>query len=335
MQPCSPAQDMPPRSRCLADVAPQAVSFLWRPRLPAGKLTLLDGDPGQGKSYIAAAIAAAASLGRGLPESGDFQPVTSLLFTAEDGLADTLRPRMEAMGADLSRVFAYEHAIDLSKPEGLATVAQEIERLWPALVVIDPIVAYLGGRTDMHRANEVRAILAPLASFAADQCCAMLAVRHLSKARSGRALHAGLGSVDFTAAARSVLLAGSSPTDPDEHALVHIKSNLAKAAPALGYRLGENGSFEWTGRSSLTAGDLLAPEPSGEQRTAQTVATAWLSDLLRAGPLPALEVKRKANAAGIAWRTVERAAAEMAVQKKRSGFGSEGGWQWSLVRDAA
>lgn len=323
------------RARCLADVVPQAVSFLWRPRLPLGKLTLLDGDPGQGKSFIAAAIATALSLGKGLPEANDFEPVSSLLFTAEDGLEDTLRPRTEAMGADLSRVFAYEHAIDLSKPDGLAMVAQEIRYLRPALVVIDPIVAYLGGRTDMHRANEIRAILAPLASLAASYSCSILAVRHLSKARNGRALHAGLGSVDFTAAARSVLLAGSSAADPETRALVHIKSNLAGLAPSLGYRLTEDGQFAWTGRSSLTASDLLEPEISGKQWAARDEATDWLNELLNSGPVPASEVKSEADKAGIAWRTVERAAARLDVKKSRVGFGREGVWQWSLAREAA
>jgi hypothetical protein len=316
-------------AQCMADVEAEDVAFLWRPRLPLGKLTLLQGDPGQGKSYIVAAIATALSIGRGFPGETDFQPVRSLIFTAEDGLSDTLRPRLEAMGADLSLIFAYDQAVDLSRADGFAAIEREVARLRPALVVVDPIVAYLGGRIDMHRANEMRSILAPLSKLAGDHSCAVVAVLHLSKARSGRALHAGLGSVDFSAAARSILLAGSSANDPGSRALLHIKCNVAEQAPALGYRI-TAGQFGWTGPSTLAAADLLGPETAGEQRTAEEEAARWLKELLCDGPIKSREVRREAEAAGLAWRTVERSRRSLGVRVRRVGFGEAGAWEWTL-----
>jgi hypothetical protein len=317
-------------AQCMADVEAEDVAFLWRPRLPLGKLTLLQGDPGQGKSYILAAIATALSLGKGLPGEGELEPVRSLIFTAEDGLGNTLRPRLEAMCADLSCIFAYDLAIDLSTPDGFAAIEREVDRLRPAMVAVDPIVAYLGGRIDMHRANEMRTVLAPLSKLAGDYSCAVIAVLHLSKARSGRAVHAGLGSVDFGAAARSILLAGSSASDSDSRALLHIKCNVAELAPALGYRISA-GQFGWTGPSTLAAADLLGPETAGERRTAEDEAARWLEEFLRDEPVQSREVRREAEAAGLSWRTMERAKSRIGVQARRAGgFGKAGGWVWML-----
>jgi hypothetical protein len=314
---------------CMADVEAEDVSFLWRPRLPLGKLTLLQGDPGQGKSYIVAAFATALSLGKGLPGEGEFEPARSLILTAEDGLGSTLRPRLDAMGADLSRIFACGEAVNLSAADGLAAIERQLEKHRPAMVAVDPIVAYLGGRIDMHRANEIRSVLAPLSRLAGDYSCAVVAVLHLSKARSGRAVHAGLGSVDFSAAARSILLAGSSASDPDARALLHIKCNVAEQAPAIGYRI-STGQFEWTGPSTLAAADLLGPETAREQRTAEHEAVEWLEEVLSGGPVQVREVRREAGVAGQSWRTVERAKSKIGVRARRAGFGRAGAWTWML-----
>jgi putative DNA primase/helicase len=315
----------PPAAVCLADVEPETVRWLWPLRIPLGKLTNLEGDPGQGKSYITAALATALSLGRGLPDA-DTPEGETLFFTAEDGLGDTLRPRLDAMGADVRRVHAVDVPLDLSPGgSGLAAVEREVERLRPLLVVVDPVVAYIGGRTDAHRANEVRAILAPLAKLAETYGCAVLSVRHLSKGRSGRAMHAGAGSVDFTAAARSVLLAGSVADDSGARAIVQTKSNLGPLAPALGYSI-EGGRFDWCGASTLTAADLLGSEDSSEDRGALADAEEFLRDLLADGPCPAADALKKARAEGIAERTLKRARRRLGIVARKTAFA--GSWEW-------
>jgi putative DNA primase/helicase len=320
------------RSRCMAEVAPEPVGFLWPPYLPLRKLTLLEGDPGQGKSWLAAAIAASGSRGGGLPGMEAFTPFRSLFFTAEDGLADTLRPRLDALAADSALIFAHDEPVQLDTPEGLAEVERELVARRPQLVVIDPVVAYVGARVDIYRANEVRAVLRPLAKMAEDHDCAILAVRHVNKLKGGRAIYAGQGSIDFTAAARSVLLAGSAAGDDPEHAVLHIKSNLAAAGAARGYRI-EDGRFSWLGESRLRAGDLLAAELPSEEMSSQEEARAFLLETLAGGAVAAREVLGAAKSAGISERTLRRVKAQERVEARRTGgYGERGEWVWSLRR---
>jgi RecA-family ATPase len=213
----------PSRVHRACDVEPQTVTFLWHPYLPLGKLSLLDGDPGLGKSWIAAALATAGSRGDGLPGAGPFPPFRTLICTAEDNLSDTLRPRLDQLGADTRLVLLHESLLDLSQSDDFAELEQALEDFQPRLLILDPVVAYLGAKIDTYRANEVRAILAPLGHLAARHGCAILAIRHINKSRGARSLYAGQGSIDFAAAARSVLLAGSSGDDDTERAVVHIK----------------------------------------------------------------------------------------------------------------
>jgi putative DNA primase/helicase len=330
----SPSAAAPSPVRCLADIAPQAVSFLWEPYLPLGKLTLLEGDPGQGKSWLAAAIAAAGSRGRGLPGLTAFPPFRTLFLTAEDGLPDTLRPRLESLGADCGAVFACDQPLALDLDTGLATLAQALAAFAPRLVVVDPLVAFLGRATDIYRANEVRSVLAPLVKLVEHHGCALLAVRHLNKAKLGRTLYAGQGSIDFTAAARSVLLAGSAAEDADAHALIHIKSNLAPHGPALAYHLLP--AFLWEGPSRLTANDLLAAAAPADEASAEDDARTFLrSTLAGPDPLPARLVLNAARDAGISQRTLKRAKRKEGVRTTRRGFGAGSTWLWSLPEAGA
>jgi hypothetical protein len=333
-QAANPSAPEPSPVRCLADIAPQAVSFLWEPYLPLGKLTLLEGDPGQGKSWLAAAIAAAGSRGRGLPGLGDFTPFRTLFLTAEDGLPDTLRPRLESLGADCGAVFACDQPLALDLETGLATLAQALATFAPRLLVVDPLVAFLGRATDIYRANEVRSVLAPLVKLVEKHGCALLAIRHLNKAKLGRTLYAGQGSIDFTAAARSVLLAGSAAEDADAHALIHIKSNLAPHGPALAYHLLP--AFLWQGPSRLTANDLLAAAAPADEASAEDEARTFLrSTLAGPDPLPARLVLNAARDAGISQRTLKRAKRKEGVRTTRRGFGAGSTWLWSLPETGA
>ncbi len=328
-----PAEGKPdsgPTVVCMADVEPEEIRWLWYPRIARRKVTILEGDPGVGKSFVTAAIAAALSSGGGLPDCESFEPCRVLMLTAEDGLGDTLRPRLDSLGADVGNVFACETPIDLSSAEGRDFARRKIEEHRPALVTIDPIVAYVGGRTDTHRANQVRSVLAPLAALAAEFGCAALAVRHLSKGAAARSIYRGQGSIDFTAAARSVLLTGYDPSDEERRALLQIKTNLGPTAPALGFEIPE-GRFRWTGDSSLTAADLLGGEGSSEEKSAEEEAREFLVEVLGEGRLPSTDVKKEAKAAGIAERTLWNAKRKLGVKAEREGFGPGAVWHWSLA----
>lgn len=312
--------------RCMADVPAESVAWLWAPYIPKRKLTILEGDPGVGKSWIVARIARDVS--RGDVPGGGGRAGGVLILTAEDGLSDTLRPRLDSMGADPTRIIAFSEALDFTVPGTLDAVRETIAEHRPALVTIDPIVAYVGGKLDLHRANEVRSVLAPLARIAEDSDTAILLVRHLSKARAGRALHAGLGSVDFSAAARSVLLAGSAGDASERRAIVHVKSNLARAGASLEYVIGERG-LEWTGASSLRAADLLGGEGAPDENSEREDATDFIEHFLANGERSAAEVVAASSGEGISRRTLYRAANKAGVEKRRlERFGA--GSVWSL-----
>ncbi|MBI4468782.1 MAG: AAA family ATPase [Acidobacteria bacterium] len=324
-----PAPDEP-LTRGLADVVSKPLSWLWEPRIPRGKATMLEGDPGQAKSWIALAITAATTLGSVLPDGMPTDPSNVLLLTAEDDLADTVRPRLDAMGADVSRVFAIEAPI-VFDDAGLFHLDAAIAEHKAALVIIDPLVAYMGAGVDIHRANATRAVMAKLAEIASRHNCAMLLIRHLSKGGTDRIIYRGLGSIDFTAACRSVLLAGSDPGEPGKRALVHIKCNVAALADSIGYKI-ENGAFFWTGKSDLNAHRILAARAGSNDKAALDNAEELLRGVLSEGPLASDDVKRQAKAAGIAERTLWRAKSSLGV-KARKAPGLGGGWTWSMSVD--
>lgn len=319
--------------RRMADVAPEAVTWLWHPYIPFGKLTLLEGDPGVGKSWVALAIATAVSLGKGLPGGDLGDPANVVIASAEDGLGDTIRPRLDAMGADVSRIHAIDGPLTLDDA-GFLALESAIVTVRPRLLVLDPLVAYMGGGLDIHRANEVRHVMARLARLAEKYGVAILAVRHLTKGGMSKPIYRGLGSIDFTAACRSVLLAGYASETPEERGIVQIKSNLAHEGVAIGYAL-RNGGFYWTGESTLTAADILAAD-DGSGSTKVEEATAFLQAVLAAGPMPAEQVWGDAHDAGLKDRTVNRAKAKMGVVTHRQGSTGKrgaGGFMWHLPGD--
>jgi putative DNA primase/helicase len=250
---------------CMDQVAAEEVLWLWHPYIPRRKQTLLEGDRGAGKTWLALTIASIISRGGpfpnddGVPETPR-EPANVLYLSAEDGLGDTLRPRLDAAGADVARVHA---RVDWQQEErqgcislgGLLPLEEAGKTLRPALVVVDPLQAYLGASVDMHRANEVRPILAGLATLAEQYDCAILTIRHLTKSAQDRAVYRGLGPIEFAAAARSILLAGQDPQNPQRCVMAHVKSSLAPIGGSIGYELRE-GRFWWTGMSDVSAEDL-------------------------------------------------------------------------------
>jgi hypothetical protein len=315
---------------CMSDIPPEEVHWLWRPWIPRKKLTLVEGDPGLGKSHLALQLATAVSLGYGLPGMLKTAPANTLLLTAEDGLGDTVRPRLDAMGADLARIFPLSGTL-VFDATGLVHLEQAIQQTSAHLVVVDPLVAYLGATVDLHRANETRAISKQLAAIAERQDCAIVLVRHLTKSGKDHAIYRGLGSIDLTASCRSAMLVGSDPNDTTRAALIHIKSNLAAKAVSLGFTIAD-GRFKWTGPTTLTAADVLGAERGGQSAVQEAVE--FVRSQLADGPVPAKTVREHAHAAGIAEKTLRRAGksigivAEQVHEKGRKGAAS---WTWRLI----
>lgn len=303
----------------LEQVEKEDVKWLWYPYIPAGKLTLLEGDPGQGKSWITCSLAADISVGRPLPgQSTGGPPQNVLMLSAEDGLGDTVRPRIEAMNGDLSRIFVSDAFFVLDK-EGIGAMVDTMKKTAATIVFLDPIVAYLGGKLDMHRANEVRQIMAALGEAARETGSAIVAVRHLRKAQGAKAIYQGIGSIDFTAAARSVLQVME--TKGGTKYMFHAKHNLTPKGESVAYKL-EGDKFIWEGILDDTADEN---KPVNKKSKAIATAERFLLDTLKDGPVAASELHERASLAGVSIQSIQRAKAGIAYSKKTSD-----GWAWYL-----
>lgn len=305
---------------CLANVEVAEVSWLWYPRIPFGKFSLLEGDPGVGKSYVTLAIATAKSNGVALPGDTREDMCSVLIASAEDGLSDTIKPRLAAMGANTDVIHAVEGLFTLND-NGFEMLEAAIIETLPGLIIIDPLVAYLSGEMDINKANQVRYATSRLAALAEKYNAAVLAVRHLTKGGSQKAIYRGLGSVDFTAAARSVLMAGADPDDPNIRGIVHIKSNLAPTADSIGYELrrGDSIPFVWTATCNLTEEKLMAvPDKAG--KSALNEAKEFLREFLDGREVEYSEITAEAKERDIKTATLNRAKKELCVITQRRGI---------------
>ena len=323
----------------LEAIQPEAVEWIWPKRIPVGKLTLLAGDPGLGKSYMTLDIAARISIGRDWPDGDCAARNNVLILTAEDDKADTVVPRLLALGADLSNIQAIdslvESAVDsksLNLQDHLRLLRDAIEGFDAVLLILDPILAFLG-KSNIHRASDVRAVLAPLAGMAAETRCAILGVIHLNK-QSGEfnSIYRLTGSLDFAAAARSVMIVGKHPEMDGCLVLAAVKTNLSAMPESLQYSVTEDGVFTWAGTSPLEAADLLNTPPR-EERTARAEARDFLSDFLANGPRPAKVIQEAAEAQGHSDKTIRRAKKDLdiiAEQRGQPGKAGSAGWYWVL-----
>lgn len=294
----------------LSDVETKEVHFLWPPYIPFGKLTILQGDSGNGKTYLAMYLCAACTNGVELPHMGKMEPCNVIYQTAEDGLGDTIKPRLEQAGANTNLVLT----IDDSNTDPLTLADERIERAInenkAKLVIIDPIQAFLGPNVDMNRANEVRPLLKKLGEVAERTDCAIVIIGHLNKASGQQSGYRNLGSIDFIAAARSVLLIGKSKDDPNIRVLVHDKSSLAPAGVSLAFALGDEDGFRWLGDYDVSAEELLfgVEKKPSKTREAKDMITGLLSD---GKEVLSEEIDKEAVKRGISTRTVRDAKKEL------------------------
>lgn len=316
-----------PELKTLVKVKAETVRWLWEPYIPLEKLTLIEGDPGVGKSWLTLAIMSAVSLGRGLPHLENTPHGPCLLASAEDGIADTIKPRLSAMGADTRIITAIDGLFTLDDAgfEWLEETIFNLEPL-PVLFVIDPLVAYLSATLDLNKANQARYATARLAHIADKYSIAIIAVRHLTKGGSQKPIYRGLGSIDYVASARSVLLAGEDPDPPHERAFVHIKSNLAEKGRAVGYDLRDS-NFYWLDETNLTPEILLGTAESGSSPSGE--AREFILTTLATGPKQASDIWEEAKARLISEATLKRAKSDIGIITYREGAqGKKGGGQW-------
>ncbi len=323
----------------MSDVELTPVEWLWKPYLPFGKLSVLQGNPGEGKTYFAMHLAAACTNGKLLPNMERMEPFNVIYQTAEDGLGDTVKPRLIEAGADLDRVLVIDDS-DVQLTLSDERIEKAIIENNARLVIIDPIQAYLGADVDMNRANEVRPIFMRLGQVAQRTGCAILLIGHLNKAAGMQSLQRGLGSIDIAAAVRSVMFIGKLKHDPTMRILTHEKSSLAPPGVSLAFSLGDEGGFRWVGEYDITADEMLSGiEPQRETKTQQ--AKDLICTLLAGGKQVLSEdIDKAALERGIPGRTVRDAKRELGDalkskivegRKRSLGWNKPFGWQKILA----
>jgi hypothetical protein len=324
----------------LGDVAAEPVAWLWKPWIPLGMITVLDGDPGLGKSTLTLDLAARVTRGSAMPSGGvrPARPAGVLLMTAEDSLAQTVRPRLDAAGADASRVHALE-AVRVGgeeRPPVLPYDLQLVEALVAGrgirLVVVDPFMAFLDGKIDAHRDQDVRRCMHRLKLLAEAFGVAVVLVRHLNKLTGGPALYRGGGSIGIGGAGRSALIVGRHPKEPHLCVLAPNKCNLAPPFRSLAYTyepVGDVARIGWAGEVDLTAEDILG-HPSRMKQTVAAQCVDAIKEALAAGPVETNDLDKHLQVLGHTKRSIERARRELGVRSRRVGFGAEGKWMAEL-----
>ena len=323
--------------KTLSEVQPEDVRWLWAARIPLGKLTVLDGDPGLGKSLVTLDLAARVSTGSPMPgETARGEPADVVLLTAEDGLADTVRRRLDAGVADVSRIHAIvgatEDELGVTFPLDLDALQAVVVKYNAKLTIIDPFMAFIDEGVNTRIDHDVRRLLAPLARLAEVTGTAVVVVRHLNKSAAGNAIYRGGGSIAFIGAARAGLLIARDPEDEQKRVLATTKMNLAKEPASLGFTIetvaGEP-CVRWLGLSPHTANDLVSVSDDSQEAGD---LKGFIRDLLTDAPHSFPEVRAACRTAGlgVSDRSLRRAGRALGVVAQRQGFGPGSAVKWSL-----
>lgn len=305
----------------------EQIEWLLYPFIPYGKVTIIQGDPGEGKTTMVLQIIAKMTKGEPiLPESGHNEtakPVNVIYQTAEDGLGDTIKPRLLAAGADCSKVLVID---DQDQPLTMldARLEEAIEQTNARMVVLDPIQGFLGANVDMHRANEIRPLMKRVSVLAEKHHCSIILIGHMNKNSTGKSSYRGLGSIDFQAAARSVLIVGRIKDDPEIRVVCHAKSSLAPEGKSIAFRLDKMTGFEWIGEYDITADDLLSGDSRGQKGKQ---AKDFLMEILEEGAVSQKKISEEAEKRGIKKKTLWNAKKELNIDSIK--IGNQWFWEFS------
>jgi putative DNA primase/helicase len=328
-----------------SDVIQKHVEWLWLNRVARGKLTLIAGDPGLGKSQIGIDIVARLTTAKSWPDGSTAPLGSCIILASEDAANDTICPRLDLAGADLGKVHIVQSVFEkneqraFSLQRDLEALTAKTKELGDAIFVsIDPITAYLGADVDSHRTSDVRAVLSRLERFADEQKIATLGITHPPKAAQAKAINAFTGSLAFVAAARLAFVA-IEEAETDRHLLLAVKNNLGPKADGIGYRIEQGATSQciitsrvvWDSQPvTVTANEALAATQESRKGEARREAEAFLRAYLEAQPMPVAKIEAAAKENGISLSTLRRARESLKIVVEKSSY--EGGWVWRLPR---
>ncbi len=309
----------------MEDIKCENVEWLWYPFVPYGKITIIQGDPGEGKTTLVLQMIAKLTRGETIINEETKEPINVIYQTAEDGLSDTIKPRLVAANADCSKVLVID---DKETPLTMLDVRLEkaISETGARLVVLDPIQGFLGADVDMHRANEIRPVMKHIAEIAEKYRCAIILVGHMNKNSNGKSSYRGLGSIDFQAAARSVLIVGRVKGEPEVRVVCHVKSSLAPEGKSIAFRLDKEEGFQWIGEYDVSVDDLLAADNRGQK---VREAKEFLKEILKSGSMTQKKISEEAENHGIKNKTLWNAKSDLKVESVKIG----NQWFWMLPKE--
>ncbi len=318
-----------------SDVEPEEIQWLWHERLALGKLSLMVGNPGQGKSYASCALAAAITRGGKLPShEGDVVQGDVLMFAVEDGIADTIRPRLDIVEANASKV----HIVPGKKENGkdkhisletdLDLIEEHLRKGNYKLIILDPVNAYLGGSIDSYKDSEIRSVLSPVALMAERHNVAIICIMHLNKSQGANVIYRILGSIGYVGVARTVLFVGEHPVNYQERIIDCVKTNIGNTPVPIAFEL-DNGKFLWIGETDVGANDVLNAQ-GGEAKSALNDAEHFLREELSDGTRKQKEISKAAEDANISKRTLERAKTKLKVESRFVRLDKQRYWVWEL-----
>lgn len=308
------------------DIQTKEVEWLWYPYIPYGKITIVQGDPGEGKTTVILSLISALSKGECFPFSNQKFYGVSIYQNAEDDNADTIKPRLEYHKANCENVCFIE------KSDGLLfmdddSIEKAIIKAKAKLLVLDPIQAYIGDNVDMNRANVIRPRMTKLKETAEKTGCAIVLVGHMNKNPNGKASYRGLGSIDISAAARSVLVVGKMKQTPEIKVLAQSKNNLAPTGKSLSFRI-DGGAVRWLSECDLTADEVLSGSNVCELSKIE-IAEEFLMDRLSDGMLPSSLLISEAEKLGLSKRTLKTAKSNLPIQSLKK----SDGWYWEMIEE--
>ncbi|MDY6313171.1 MAG: AAA family ATPase [Lachnospiraceae bacterium] len=315
----------------MENVVSKEVEWLWYPYIPYGKITIIEGDPGEGKTTLVLKLAAALSRGLPLPcdDDKEYEPIHIIYQTAEDGIEDTIKPRLEKAGADCSMI----RVIDETDKELSMTddrLEQAIIDTGARLIILDPIQAYIGATVDMHRANEIRPVLKHLGIIAEKHNCAIILIGHMNKASGSKSTYRGLGSIDIQATARSVLLVARLRDKPNIRIMAHDKSSLAPAGDAIGFEMTEDNGMVCIGPYDITIDELLSGN-EGRGKKKLDIAENFIKEYFGANKvIPSNEIMMEAAKRSIKRNTLLSAKKKLGITSDKE-KAEDGTIYWTWV----
>lgn len=312
-----------------SEIIPRDVEWLWFPYIPYGKITIIQGDPGEGKSTFALNLAAMLTQGSPPPFSdGEIEPMNIIYQNTEDDAEDTVIPRFINAGGDTDRIFFIDEKNAALTFSDADRIEKAIKDCNAKLMIFDPLTSYIGGDVAINQANEVRTRFNHIVDIAKRTGCAIVIVSHMNKMSGTKAIYRTLGSIDIVGTARSSLVIGTSKDDPEIKIMTVQKANLAEKGVAVQFEI-QDGKVNWLGTTNITADELLSSFPSsagGRPNSKTSLAMEVLEEMLSDGAKPQQEVMLRMKELGISKRTAEIAKAELCVKSIKQGSR----WIWQL-----